>query len=137
MTTLLGITNSFGKVAERLLHKTTGLRLSESTVERITETAGERLGKRLQQGEVFGPKKPWQWNKDAEGKTCAYVSVDMTGIMMQELNHFPVEMVDWHDAQEFVKAVNQMVKKDETRKPAESIACRRRNHGNMPAAAGQ
>jgi hypothetical protein len=83
VTTLLGITNSFGNVAERLLHKTVGLRLSESTVERTTEAAGERLGKRLQQGEVFGPKKPWEWNKDAEGKTCAYVSVDMTGIMMQ------------------------------------------------------
>lgn len=83
VTTLLGITNSFGKAANCLLHKTAGLRLSESTVERTTEAAGERLGKRLQQGEVFGPKKPWEWNVDAEGKTCAYVSVDWTGIMMQ------------------------------------------------------
>lgn len=86
VTTLLGITNSFGKAADRLLYKTAGLRLSESTVERTTEAAGERLGKRLQQGEVFGPKKPWEWNKDAKGKTCAYVSVDMTGIMMQGLD---------------------------------------------------
>jgi hypothetical protein len=83
VTTLLGITSSFGKASDRLLHKTAGLRLSESTVERTTEAAGERLGKRLEQGEVFGPKKPWDWNLDAEGKTCAYVSVDLTGIMMQ------------------------------------------------------
>jgi hypothetical protein len=86
VTTLLGITSSFGKAADRLLHKTAGLRLSESTVERTTEAAGERLGKRLQHGEVFGPKKSWQWNVDAEGKTCAYVSVDWTGILMQGLD---------------------------------------------------
>ena len=82
VVTLHGITNSFGK-AGRMLYKSAGLRLCESTLERTTELAGERLGKRLQQGEVFGPKKAWQWNVDAEGKTCAYVSVDMTGIMMQ------------------------------------------------------
>ena len=83
VTTLHGINNSFGKAADRMLYKSAGLRLSESTVERTTEAAGERLGKRLEKGEVFGPKKPWEWNRDAEGKTCAYVSVDMTGIMMQ------------------------------------------------------
>jgi hypothetical protein len=32
---------------------------------------------------VLGPKQPWQWNKDALGQTCAYVSLDMTGILMQ------------------------------------------------------
>jgi hypothetical protein len=83
VTTLLGITNSFGNAADRVLHKSAGLRLCESTVERTTEAAGERLGKRLEQGEVFGAQRPWQWNLDARGKTCAYVSVDWTGIMMQ------------------------------------------------------
>ena len=83
ITTLLGITNSFGTAADFVLYKSAGLRLSESTVERTTEAAGERLGKRLEQGEVFGPKQAWEWNLDAEGKTCAYVSVDATGIMMQ------------------------------------------------------
>jgi hypothetical protein len=83
VVSLHGILNSFGKAAERVLEKSAGLRLSESTVERTTEAAGERLGASLEQGEVFGPKVAWDWNRDAEGKTCAYVSVDATGIMMQ------------------------------------------------------
>jgi hypothetical protein len=83
ITTLGGIGHSFGKAADRILYKMAGLSLSESTVERTTEAAGERLGTRLDEGEVFGPKVDWKWNQDAEGKTCAYVSVDATGIMMQ------------------------------------------------------
>src|SRR5437879_6313853 len=42
--TLAGIKESFGKVAQRSLRKLTGLRLSESTIERTTEAAGKRLG---------------------------------------------------------------------------------------------
>ena len=80
---LAGIQESFGKAAERTLSKLAGLRLSESTVERTTEAVGTRLGKRLEQGEVFGSPQPWEWNRDANGQTCAYVSVDATGILMQ------------------------------------------------------
>jgi hypothetical protein len=80
---LAGIQESFGKAAERTLRKLAGLRLSESTVERTTESAGTRLGERLQAGEVFGPKQTWEWNKDATGQSCAYVSLDATGILMQ------------------------------------------------------
>ena len=83
VTALAGTVNSFGKAADRVLEKMAGLRLCESTVERTTEAAGARLGARLEQGAVFGPKVDWQWNKDAEGKSCAYVSMDATGIMMQ------------------------------------------------------
>jgi hypothetical protein len=83
VTTLGGISHSFGKTADRILKKMTGLNLSESTVERTTEAAGARLGTRLDQGEVFGPKVDWEWHQDLEGKTCAYVSLDATGIMMQ------------------------------------------------------
>jgi hypothetical protein len=83
VASLLGILNSFGKAADRVLEKTSGLRLSESTVERTTEGAGERLGKWLEAGEVFGPKVAWKWHRDAEGKTCGYVGLDATGIMMQ------------------------------------------------------
>ena len=71
------------KAADRVLEKTAGLRLSESTTERTTEGAGVRLGQWLEAGEVFGPKVLWKWHRDAEGKTCAYVGVDATGIMMQ------------------------------------------------------
>jgi hypothetical protein len=80
---LAGIQESFGKAAERTLAKLAGLRLSESTVERTTEAAGTRLDERLRSGQVFGPKQDWEWNKDAAGQSCAYVSVDATGILMQ------------------------------------------------------
>lgn len=80
---LSGIKESFGKVAERTLYKQTGLRMSESTVERSTEAAGERLGQLLEEGKVFGNAGPWEWNRDRTGKTCGYVSADATGIMMQ------------------------------------------------------
>lgn len=86
ITSLVGIGNSFGTAADRVLEKTAGLRLSESTVERTTEAAGKRLGEQLEQGEVFGPQVDWPWHKDAQGQSCAYVSVDATGIMMQGAN---------------------------------------------------
>src|SRR5947209_3945448 len=49
-----GSLDAFGKVAEWTLRKLSGLRLSESTVQRTTESAGERLGKQLEEGKVFG-----------------------------------------------------------------------------------
>ena len=91
VTALAGIQESFGKAAERTLLKLTGLRLSESTVERTTEAAGERLGECLKGGEVFGPKSDWGWNADHTETTCAYVSVDATGILMQGPNGAKVE----------------------------------------------
>lgn len=83
IVSLAGIQESFGKAANRTLLKLSGLRLSESTVERTTEAAGERLAERLRQGERFGPDQPYAWHRDANGKTCAYVSLDATGILMQ------------------------------------------------------
>lgn len=80
---LAGIQESFGKAAQRTLLKLADWRLSESTVERTTETTGTRLGERLASGATFGPAKPWDWNKDATGQTCDYVSLDATGIMIQ------------------------------------------------------
>ena len=80
---LAGSNESFCKVADRTLEKMSGLRLSESTVERTTEAAGERVGELLEAGEVFGKPCVWKWNRDQSGKTCGYISVDATGIMMQ------------------------------------------------------
>jgi hypothetical protein len=91
VSTLAGIQESFGKAAQRTLRKLAGIYVSESTVERTTETAGERLGQALAKGEVFGPKQTWQWNKDKTGKTCAYVSLDATGILMQGPNGTKIE----------------------------------------------
>lgn len=91
VTALAGIQESFGKAAERTLRKLAGIELSESTVERTTEAAGEQLGQALANGEVFGPKQTWDWHQDRTGKTCAYVSLDATGILMQGPNGAKVE----------------------------------------------
>jgi hypothetical protein len=83
VVSLAGITDAFGAVAERTLRKMTGLCLSESTVQRTTESAGRRLGEHLKSGGGVGEPQHWDWHRDAQGKTCAYVSLDATGVMMQ------------------------------------------------------
>jgi hypothetical protein len=80
---LAGIQESFGKAAGRTLRKLAGLNLSESTVERTTEATGTRLGEQLQSGAVFGNAELYDWHEDANGQTCAYLSLDATGILMQ------------------------------------------------------
>src|SRR4051812_8203455 len=78
-----GAVDSFGEAADVVLRKLAGLRVSESTVERTSEAAGDDIGRRSAAGETFGAAEPWTWHKDAEGKTCAYVSLDLTGLGMQ------------------------------------------------------
>lgn len=80
---LAGTLGSFAEAATKVLPAMAGLRVSESTVERTTERAGQQVGERLAAGETFGPPLPWTWTPDAEGKTCAYVSADLTGVGMQ------------------------------------------------------
>jgi hypothetical protein len=96
VTALAGIQESFGKAANRTLRKLAGIQLCESTVQRTTEATGERLGALLEQGAVFGEPRSWEWHSDRSGKTCAYVSVDLTGILMQGANGAKVDgrMVD-------------------------------------------
>src|SRR5271163_351159 len=59
------------------------VRLSESSVQRTSEAAGKRLRQTLQNKKVLGGPTPWAWHKDARGKTCAYVSIDATGVRQQ------------------------------------------------------
>ncbi len=80
---LAGAVDSFGESADVVLTKLAGLRVSESTVERTSEAVGLDIGRRLEAGETFGAAEPWAWHTDAEGKTCAYVSLDLTGLGMQ------------------------------------------------------
>jgi hypothetical protein len=77
------LSDSFEEAAEKVLPEMAGVHLAETTVERTTEAAGERLGRHLEQGGTLGPRRPWSWYQDAEGKTCAYVSVDATGVRQQ------------------------------------------------------
>jgi len=80
---LAGAPGSFAEAAEKTLPRLCGLHLSESTVERATERVGGDVGRRLAAGETFGGPARWRWSKDADGKTCAYVSADLTGVGMQ------------------------------------------------------
>jgi hypothetical protein len=80
---LAGAVSSFAEAAQKILPKLGGLHLSESTVQRATERVGEEVGKRLGAGRTFGPRQVWKWSKDAEGRSVAYVSADLTGIGMQ------------------------------------------------------
>ena len=57
--------------------------MSESTAERVTERVGAEVGERLAAGQTFGPATRWGWSPDADGKTCAYVSADLTGVGLQ------------------------------------------------------
>jgi hypothetical protein len=83
VTSLAGILGSFADGAERVLRKMSGLRISESTVERTTEQAGRRVATQLAAGRSLGPRRPWAWQKDAMGRRCAYVSLDATGVRQQ------------------------------------------------------
>lgn len=83
VTAIAGVETSFARSAEVTLRKMSGLRLSESTVERVTEAAGQRLSKLLEAKQTLGPEQAWSWQRDARGQTCAYVSLDATGVRQQ------------------------------------------------------
>jgi hypothetical protein len=61
----------------------TGLKTSASTVQRVTERVGETLAQRRSQEEIIGPEENWNWQKDRELRSVAYVSLDATGVRQQ------------------------------------------------------
>jgi hypothetical protein len=83
VASIAGVQTSFAQAAEVTLRKLCGLRLSESTLERTTETAGARLAKLLENKITFGPEEAWAWQRDARGRRCAYVGLDATGVRQQ------------------------------------------------------
>jgi hypothetical protein len=92
VVSLLGLTgDAFEEAAEKVLPEVSGLRLSESTVQRITEDAGARLGKLHEEGHTLGDNKPFDWHKDAKGRTCAYFSLDLTSVPQQADGGGPAE----------------------------------------------
>ena len=86
VTALAGVLGSFGEAATRTLVELCGLRLSESTVQRVTERIGAAVQKELEAGKTFGEAKDWNWSQDAEGQTLACVAADLTGVGMQGRN---------------------------------------------------
>jgi hypothetical protein len=65
------------------LPKLAGMAVGESTVERLAEDVGGLLGDELEEGSAYGQDAPWEWHRDKEGRTVAYVSIDATGVPQQ------------------------------------------------------
>jgi hypothetical protein len=83
LATLCGaVADSFEKGAE-LLKEAAGVVLSESTVQRTTQATGRRIAQHLHKGRTFGGKKPWDWFRDACGRTVGYIEFDATGVRQQ------------------------------------------------------
>jgi hypothetical protein len=80
---IAGVQTSFAEASAKVLPKLAGLRLAESTVERSTEAAGERLAVVQASGPASAPAQAWAWHRDREGKTVAYVAVEATGVAQQ------------------------------------------------------
>lgn len=80
---LHGLLESFDEAATKTLPKSAGLRVSASTVRRITERFGAEVRRAREQGEAFGDGRAWEWHTDARGARCAYVSLDATGVRQQ------------------------------------------------------
>jgi hypothetical protein len=86
-----GVQASFQEASDKTLRLLAGLRVSESTVERVTEATGQRVADAHAAGQTFGPDLPWAYHKDAEGQTVAYLAVDATGVGQQGRNGAKVE----------------------------------------------
>lgn len=82
LAALAGIQQSYQQGAQ-LLWQMSGVNLSESSLERLTEKAGERLAQRQQQGETFTGETAWDWQRDGQGRRCGYASIDLTGVRQQ------------------------------------------------------
>jgi hypothetical protein len=74
---------SFAQAADVTLLELAGLRVGESTVERVTEEAGGILGDELESGRTYGAAEPFRWNTDARGRTVGYVGIDAVGVPQQ------------------------------------------------------
>lgn len=78
-----GLSDSFAEAATRVLPEMAGLHLAETTVQRTSEGVGQRIGVLRRRGCTFGFARPWKWYADARGRTCAYISLDLTGVRQQ------------------------------------------------------
>jgi hypothetical protein len=84
LVTLAGaLSDSFAEAATRVLPEMAGLKVAETTVQRTTEGVGARIAEHRRRGRTFGFARPWDWYRDAHGRTCAYISLDLTGVRQQ------------------------------------------------------
>lgn len=83
VVSLMGQLQPFDDGATKALPKFSGLSISAATVRRITEDVGQDVVERRAAGESFGPERAWKWNRDAQGRTVGYVSLDATSVPQQ------------------------------------------------------
>ena len=82
---LAGTLAPFGDAADDVMKRFTGVRVSASTVLRVTEGEGERLRAQLKAGRMVKPEpaeKTWSGPQESEGPT-AYVGLDAFRVPMQ------------------------------------------------------
>ena len=77
------LSDGFEEAATKVLPEMAGLKVAETTVQRTTEAAGRRVADHLRAGGAFAFPHAWDWHKDALGRTCAYVGIDLTGVRQQ------------------------------------------------------
>ena len=77
---LAGVEDAFAVSAERVLERLSGVSVSATTVQRVTETVGSDLAGHREQGDDITPDESWDWSSDARGQRVAYVSLDATGV---------------------------------------------------------
>ena len=77
------MSDGFAEDATKVLPEMAGLKVAETTVQRTTEAAGRRLAEHRHAGGTLGFPHPWDWHRDAHGRTCAYVGIDLTGVRQQ------------------------------------------------------
>jgi hypothetical protein len=85
------LSDSFEEASEKVLPEMAGLKTAETTVQRSTEAVGQRLGEHLHATGTLGFPHHWDWRKDAFGRTCAYLSLDLTGVRQQAKGGGPAE----------------------------------------------
>jgi hypothetical protein len=77
------LSDSFEEAAEKVLPEMAGLKAAETTVQRTTEATGQRLAAHLHAAGTLGFPHQWEWRRDVFGRTCAYISLDLTGVRQQ------------------------------------------------------
>ena len=81
---LAGVHEAFATAAEKLVHRLTGLTASASSVQRVTEVVGEMISKAREQSiPLQESPRTWDWNRDANGKKVAGLSLDLTSVAQQ------------------------------------------------------
>jgi hypothetical protein len=84
LVSLAGVlSDSFEEAAEKVLPEMAGLRVAETTVQRTTESVGERIAAHRRKGGTYDFPHRWEWHKDVHGRGCAYISLDLTGVRQQ------------------------------------------------------